>query len=168
MILLGLVGSGPAEIVKRSNWPGSRPPSVATHVIFEIASVTSPSSVCTGFASVVFWVVIVHPGIGWTLTDGIGFLVGMSTSSCTVFASSFSFGTEKLRISKPPFCADDGLTDTCAAAGPPSNARTTNTSATNPIFFIGLLVVANGRRVPSGPEREEATGRRHVEGVGDG
>ena len=35
-----------------------------------------------------------------------------------MFASSFSFGTEKLMISKPPFGNDDGTTLTCAPATP--------------------------------------------------
>ena len=116
--LLGFVGSGPAEMVKRSNWPGSRPPAVAVHVIFDTASVTEPSSVFTGFGSVVFSVVIVHPVMGFTLTNAIGFLVGTVTSTETVLASSSSLGTEKLKIWNPPFGSDDGTTVTCAEATP--------------------------------------------------
>ena len=95
---------------------------------------TSPSSVFTGLASLVFSVVIVQPVIGFTLTNAIGYFVGMVTSSAIVFASSFSFGTEKLMISKPPFGNDDGSDLTCAAATPTEISMVTAMTAATPGF----------------------------------
>ena len=76
---------------------------------------------------------MVQPGIGFTLTDGIGAFVGRLTSIFTVFAACSSFGTEKLRISNPPFGAVSGTTLTCAPAGGaaamtavPTSTRTSN------------------------------------------
>ena len=128
--LARLGGSGPADTVKRSNWPGTRPPAVAVHVTVETASVTVPLSVVIGLASFVVWVVIVHPVMGFTSTDAIGNLVGNVTSSATVFAVSFSFGTEAEDPS-PPFGNDDGVTSTCAEATPAVISMVTAVTAAN-------------------------------------
>src|SRR5882724_10859338 len=103
-------------MVNRSNSPGCSPPAVAVQVIVLTASVTSPSSVCTGLASVVVSAAAVHPYIGWVLTDAMGFLVGNNTSNFTVLAVSSSLGTLKLNTASPPFGALEGVMLTCAAA----------------------------------------------------
>lgn len=121
-------GRGPAEIVKRWNSPGLTVP--PDHVTCETASVTGPSSVCTGFGSFVFEIVSVHPGTGSTLTDGIGWSVGMTSSTCTVFAPSISFGTENVKVANWPTVASSGDTVTCADAGSAHASTTTATSAT--------------------------------------
>ncbi len=88
------------------------------------ASVTSPSSPCTGFASLVFSTAIVQPGSGFVFTDAIGCLAGKSISTATVLAFGSSLGTEKLTISEPPFGADPGTTSTWAPAADAPSAIT--------------------------------------------
>ena len=90
---------------------------------------TSPSSLATGLASFVFSTATVHPVIGWVLTDAIGYLVGIRTSSLTVLAAFSSLGTLKLSTSKPPFGALDGVMLTWAPAGSAARATTPATSA---------------------------------------
>src|SRR5262249_9066379 len=66
-------GSGPSETSNSWNCPGLMAEAAsAVQVIFVIASVTSPSSVLSGVASLVFSGLAVHPFRGLTDTDAIG------------------------------------------------------------------------------------------------
>ena len=71
-------------------------------MISETASVTSPSSVVMGLASLVLVVVTVHPGIGCTPTDAMGVSVGSCTTTWSVVAVASSLGTRNVTTAYPP------------------------------------------------------------------
>ncbi len=90
------VGSGPSETRNSWNWPGATfTPASAVQVILATASLTSLPWTLIGLSSLAFSTVEVQPGSGWVRTEASGWSSGRLTSSFTVPAASFSFGTRK-------------------------------------------------------------------------
>ena len=78
-------------------------PAATFQSISDTASVTSPSSVLIGVASLAWVTVTDQPVLGCTSTDAIGVSVGSRTFSPTVLAASLSSGTRKvITASLPP------------------------------------------------------------------
>src|SRR5215472_9480097 len=100
-------GNGSAETEKSWNCPGKIfPPDQMTS---ETAWLNDPSSVTSGFASLIVRTEMVQPGTGWTSSWAIGCTVGICTSSLTASAFVSSFGTWNVSTAVEPAGTEAGL-----------------------------------------------------------
>ena len=89
----------------------------AVQVIRWTTSVTGSPKASSGFGGVPLVSCAVQPGCGLTRTEAIGVSAGKAISILVV-ATSFSVGTRKVSLVKPPWVAPGPWTVTCADAGP--------------------------------------------------
>src|SRR4051794_4478114 len=102
-----------------SNVPGlmAEAADVAVQVTDDTYSLTGPSSVVIGLASLPLVTVNDQPACGLIDTKPSGWLAGSTTSTLVVLAPSVSLGTRKVSLLNPPCVAVSGSTLTCASAG---------------------------------------------------